>query len=300
MPTLTGILGDPVAHSLSPAMHDAAFAKLGLDWRYEAIRVSPNEFKRRVGSLEGEGYVGVNVTLPHKLMALEVADVASDAARTIGAVNTLSFHRGEISAENTDAFGFQDALEELGVTEMAEHGALLLGAGGTARAAMWALLDRGVGELKVWNRTAERAGKMIEELGCHFGGSSIELVKNPRDAVTDCDMIVNTTSIGLADCGSDEEELDMLHLLPSDMREGLTVVDFVYRKGGTAIVNVAEGRGAETVDGLEILVRQGARSFEIWTGMTAPMDVMRKAISGVRSCNDASLQDLTPPKKSPS
>ncbi len=285
MPTLTGILGDPVAHSLSPAMHNAAFAELGLDWRYEAIRVSPDEFKQRVGSLEEDGYVGVNVTLPHKLMALEVADVASDAARAIGAVNTLSFHGGEISAENTDAYGFQDALEELGATELAEHRALLLGAGGTARAAMWALLDRGVGELKVWNRTAERAGKMIEELGCQFSDSSIELVKDPRDVVAGCDVIVNTTSIGLADCGSDEEELGMLHLSPSDMREGLTVVDFVYRKGGTAIVNSAESRGAKIVDGLEILVRQGARSFEVWTGMKAPMDVMRKAVSGVRSCN---------------
>ncbi len=278
MSRLTGILGDPVAHSLSPAMHNAAFAELGMDWRYEAMRVSADEFEQTVRSLYGKGYVGVNVTIPHKLKALQIADEATDAATVIGAANTLSFHEGLISAENTDAAGFLDALEAKGLSQLSGKRALLLGAGGTARAASWALLTNEIGALKIWNRTAEKATALAGELGSHFDTGSIEQVKDPGVSSSDCDLIVNTTSVGLEDAGSDDEELGMLNLTTSDFKRGKIVVDFVYRGGGTALVSVAKSRGAQTVDGAEILVYQGARSFEVWTGIQAPIPVMMRTV----------------------
>ncbi len=278
MSRLTGILGDPVAHSLSPAMHNAAFAELGMDWRYESMQVSADEFEQIVRSLGGKGYVGVNVTIPHKLKALQIADQASDAATVIGAANTLSFHESTIRAENTDAGGFLDALEANGLSKLEGKRALLLGAGGTARAASWALLTNEIGALKIWNRTPEKAAALADELGSHFDTASIEQVKDPGASSTDCDLVINTTSVGLEDAGNEVDELGMLNLAVSDLVRGQTVVDFVYRGGGTAFVRMARSRGAQAVDGVEILVYQGARSFEVWTGKRAPVPVMMRTV----------------------
>ncbi len=275
---LTGILGDPVAHSLSPAMHNAAFAELGMDWRYEPIHVTADEFEQTVRSLVNKGYVGVNVTIPHKLKALQIADQATDAATVIGAANTLSFSDDSISAENTDAGGFLDALNANGLSKMEGKRALLLGAGGTARAASWALLTNEIGALKIWNRTTEKAEALAEELGGHFDTASIEQVRDPDTSLSDCDLIINTTSVGLEDAGNEVDELGMLNLTVSGFKRGQTVVDFVYRSGGTAFVSVARSRGAQTVDGVEILVYQGARSFEVWTGKKAPVSVMMSTV----------------------
>src|SRR5688500_14293717 len=151
--TLAGVLGFPVGHSRSPAMMRAAFAELGLDWRYLKLPVPPERFEETVRALPGSGYRGANVTLPHKLAALRLADEASDPASAIGAANTLSFHDGAIAADNTDAGGLLDALGEppRGLR------ALVLGAGGAGRAAAWALRDAGAAEVRIWNRTSSRA-----------------------------------------------------------------------------------------------------------------------------------------------
>ncbi len=253
MSALAGVLGFPVGHSRSPLMMNAAFAKLGLDWRYLKLPVPPERFDETVRALPGSGYRGANVTIPHKLAAHDLADELSDAARSIGAVNTLTFgDDGRMVGDNTDAGGLLDALgEPLPPT------ALVLGAGGAARAVVWALADAGV-EVTLWSRTPERAA----ELAAGFGVTASE---RPGPA----ELLVNATSVGLRPGDS----LDGLPLV-----DARVVVDLVYGAAQTPLARWAEERGARLVDGLEVLVRQGARSLEIWTGEDPPVDSMRRAV----------------------
>jgi shikimate dehydrogenase len=252
---LTGVLGYPVAHSRSPEMMAAAFRELGLDWRYFRLPVPPERFAETVRALPASGYVGANVTIPHKLAALEAADEATPAARAVGAANTLTFENGRIEADNTDAAGIVDALGE-----PPRGRALVLGAGGAGRAAAWALREAGA-EVAVWNRTPERAAALVVELG-------VEHAERPEAAA----LLVNATSMGLA--GEDAvAELGLERLDPPEV-----VVDLVYGDEPTALCRWAAGRGARVVEGREVLVRQGARSLELWTGAAAPVDAMRSAL----------------------
>jgi shikimate dehydrogenase len=258
------VLGHPVAHSRSPAMHEAALAELGLagEWSYEAIDVAPDEFERKVRAAPAEGFVGANVTVPHKGAALSLADELTEAAREIGAANTLSFVAGEIRADNTDAGGFLAALDE----QAGGREALILGAGGAARAVVWALLREGA-EVSVWNRTELRSRNLCDDLG----GTPVA-----APSAGDYDLIVNTTSVGLGG----EDPLEELPLSAAGFAPGQTVVDMVYGDRPSRLLTAAAAAGAATVDGIEILVRQGARSFEIWTGQEAPLDTMRAAARG--------------------
>lgn len=255
MLTLVAVLGHPVGHSRSPAMHNAAFAALGLDWRYVAHVVPPQLFAETVRALPDSGYRGVNVTIPHKAAALQLADEASDAARAIGAANTLSFEEGAIRADNTDAPGLLAAIPEdpRGAT------ALVLGAGGAGRAAAWALREAGA-EVAVWNRTAERARRLADDLG-------VRHAERPGPA----EMIVNATSVGLAP-GASTTDLELDGVAPPRI-----AVEMVYGPHERPFQAWAESAGAEVVDGLELLVRQGALSFERWTGREPPLDAMRRA-----------------------
>jgi shikimate dehydrogenase len=251
--TFAGVLGFPVGHSRSPAMMNAAFAELGLDWRYLKLPVARERFEQAVRALPASGYRGANVTIPHKLAAHALADELSDAARAIGAVNTLSFGAdGRILGDNTDAGGLLDAL---GPDRPAT--ALVLGAGGAARAAIWALASIGT-RVTVWNRTPSKAKKLARELG-------VEQAERPGDA----ELLVNATSVGL---GAD----DSLEGLP--LVDARVVADLVYGDTPTPIARWAEERGARLVDGLEILVRQGARSLALWTGAEPPVATMRRAV----------------------
>jgi shikimate dehydrogenase len=244
-----GVCGWPVAHSRSPAMHNAALRALGLaGWRYQHLPLPPELFAEAVRALPRAGFRGVNVTIPHKEAALALADAASETARAIGAANTLTFSDRGIHADNTDAPGFLAAIGTAPAT------ALVLGAGGSARAVIWALNHAGA-RVSVLARTPQRAA-----------GLGAEVV----DAPTEAEMLVNCTPLGLhAD--------DDLPLAPDGFAR---VVDLAYAPGGTRLVNTARETGAEVVDGLEILVRQGALSFERWTGLEAPLDAMRLAAQG--------------------
>jgi len=258
-----GVLGWPVRHSRSPAMHEAAYAALGLEgWSYQLLPVPPELFEETARALPGAGFHGANVTIPHKQAALALADEATDAARAIGAANTLTFADGRIHADNTDAPGIVDALP----LDPAGARVLLLGAGGTARAALWALRDAGAADVAVWNRTRARAERLTAELGGRVVDGAIE-----------ADLLVNTTAAGLA---AGEDQFDHLPLTRDQVAGYACVVDLVYGAEATALVAAAEAAGVPTVDGLEILVRQGARSFERWTGRTPPLDVMRAAARG--------------------
>jgi shikimate dehydrogenase len=255
---LTGVLGFPVAHSRSPAMHNAAFEALGLDWRYAKLPVPPELFEETVRALPASGYRGANVTIPHKLAALALADSASDVARAIGAANTLTFEDG-IAADNTDAGGFLAALGE----PPRGMRALVLGAGGAARAVVWALADAGAADVAIWNRTPERAAELADAFGARA-------VATPEPA----ELVVNTTSVGLQ--GDDLSELPL-----DRVGQPRLACDLVYRAAGaTPFAAWASQSGARVVDGLEILVRQGALSFQRWTGQDPPLAVMRAAARG--------------------
>ncbi|HWF32907.1 MAG TPA: shikimate dehydrogenase [Solirubrobacteraceae bacterium] len=256
-----GVLGWPVAHSRSPAIHNAALAELGLrDWHYQRLPVPPELFAETTSALGASGFIGANVTIPHKQAALALADSASAAARAIGAANTLSFAAdGSIVAENTDAPGLIAALGR----SPRGSSALVLGAGGSARAAVWALREAGASDVSIWNRTAQRARALAQELGGRA-------VARPQPA----ELLVNCTSVGLE---PDPQELDALALDAAALGGYGTVVDLVYRGGRTALLEAAAAHGAAIVDGLEILVAQGALSLELWTGREAPLEVMRDA-----------------------
>jgi shikimate dehydrogenase len=268
-----GVLGWPVAHSRSPAMHNAALAALGMsDWRYQRLPVPPHLFAASTRALSGLGFLGANVTIPHKHAALALADEASPAAREIGAANTLTFAAdGSIAAENTDAPGL---IEALGRSPRGMR-ALILGAGGSARAVVWALLAEGAGEVSVWNRTPARAEALARELGARP-------TRRPEGA----DLLVNCTSVGLEGCkgapgversATEDGALNQLGLTFDQVGEYSHVVDLVYHSKPTALLAAAAAQGARTVDGLQVLVAQGALSFELWTGRAAPRELMARA-----------------------
>jgi len=261
--TYLGVCGWPVAHSRSPQMHNAALAAIGLDdWRYLRLPLPVELFAETVRALPAAGFRGVNVTIPHKHAALALADSASAAARAIGAANTLTFEDGAIEADNTDAPGLLAAIGD----PVAGRRALVLGAGGAGRAAAWALASAGA-EVAVWNRTADRASRLAADLG-------VRAVTVPERA----DIVVNCTSVGLHD---PEATFKALPIEADELGAGSLVVDMVYRAGGTRFLEAARTRGARVVDGLEILVAQGAASFERWTGMEAPREAMREAATTI-------------------
>jgi shikimate dehydrogenase len=258
-----GVCGWPVAHSRSPRMQNAALAHLGLeDWHYQALPLPPHLFTETVKALPRLSFKGVNVTIPHKEQALALADEATETARAIGAANTLTFNDdGTIHADNTDAPGFLAALNRSAY----DRTALVLGAGGTARAVVYALKQAGARDIRIWNRTPARAQALADEFGATLGAGP-------------ADIIVNTTSVGLRD---PEETFKALPIVADELGAGCTVVDMVYRNGGTLLLNTAKANGADVVDGLEILVAQGAASLERWTGRTAPDQAMWEAVTDI-------------------
>jgi shikimate dehydrogenase len=290
MPNLA-VIGHPVGHSRSPVMQTAALTGLGLagEWTYGALDVAPEDFEAEVAELAAAGeYVGVNVTVPHKEAALAMADDASEAAQAIGAANTLSFRDGRIAADNTDAGGLLRSLPA-SLAAGGSRRALVLGAGGAARAAIWALAHGGEGspveapgnaehgdelpqpphippfEVHVWNRTAERGDSVAAELGARA-------VADPDPA--NYALIVNTTAVGLAG----EDTFEALPLTPDSFAAGQVVLDMVYTDEPSALLAAAEASGATTVDGLEMLVQQGALSLRIWTGEGPSLEAMRAAV----------------------
>ena len=254
-----GVLGWPVAHSRSPAMHEAAFAAAGLDgWSYQKLPMPPELFAETVRALPAAGFHGVNVTIPHKEAALALATEATPRARAIGAANTLTFAAGALRADNTDAPGLIDALP----LAAAGRSALVLGAGGSARAAAWALTDAGAASVRVWNRNPARAQALAADLG-------VEAAAAPEPA----DLLVHCTPAGLADPDTFKD----IPLEADEVMRYRAVIDLVYRPGETALVAAALARGVPAAGGLEVLVAQGAHAWEAWTGRPAPRSVMRAA-----------------------
>jgi shikimate dehydrogenase len=262
--TRLGVLGWPVAHSRSPRMMQAALQAVGLgDWRYQLLPVPVELFAETTRALPAAGFRGANVTIPHKQAALALADEPSETARGVGAANTLVFEPGgRILADNTDAPALLAALpvSPSGAT------AQVLGAGGSARAAAWALLDAGAREVRVWNRDGERARRLCAELGCQAGAGA-----------SAADLLVNCTPVG---GDGSPEAFKHWPLEADEVAMFGCVVDFVYGEAETSLVRAARASGLPVVDGLDLLVRQGALSFERFTGRSAPLAQMRAAVRG--------------------
>jgi shikimate dehydrogenase len=250
-------------------MHNAAFAALGLNWVYLALAVEPARLPEAVHGLAAAGCAGLNVTIPHKRAVLAECSSVSAAAEAIGAANTLvPDGDGGWAAENTDAEGFLRALDEAAPLELEGAEALLIGAGGGARAVAWALRTRGA-DVRVANRTPERAADL---------GRSVPFAPADLDAAAgQSAVVVNATSLGLG-ASLPPPELPLAGLGP-----GQVVVDLVYRPGGTPWLAAAAARGARTVDGLGMLLHQGAAAFGRWTGVEPPLDVMRASLGGARA-----------------
>lgn len=271
-----GIFGHPVSHSLSPVMHNSAFSALGLDCVYVAFDVSPEDIGKAAQAVRTLGISGINITIPHKESIIPHLDEIAPDAELTGAVNTVKNQGGKLSGHNTDVGGFLRAVrEELGIEPKGSK-VFLAGAGGAARAVMSAFCMNGAEEIYILNRTHDKALRLASGFGERFSKIKIEPVKFDdtkaiEAGLAQADILVNSTSSGM----DGREGLD----LPLDkMKETSAVYDLVYKPRETRLVKEARGLGLKASGGLGMLLYQGALSFEIWTGMKAPVDDMRKAL----------------------
>lgn len=265
------LLGDPVGHSLSPVIQNAAFEAAGVDGIYVALRTREDDLRPLMVALSRAGGGG-NVTLPHKERAATVVDRPSDAVRRTGACNTFWDEGGEIHGDNTDVEGFRRALRDLLGRPPEDARTLLLGAGGAARAALVALLDDGVAEVQILNRSTERARAVARRIG----GERVRVVETHADVHGQrFDLVVNATRLGLS-------EDDPLPLELSLLERAGVVMDMVYGAGGTAFVRAARALGIRAEDGGAMLVRQAAVAFERWWGESGPIGSMDAALTGAR------------------
>jgi len=252
------VIGHPIGHSLSPAIHGYWLKELNIDGRYRAHDVPANRLAESVKKYADEGYVGLNVTLPHKESVLPLCDYLSDAARAVGAVNTIVFANNKIYGDNTDATGFADHLIETTGEDKIFHSAIILGAGGAARAVAFALKNLGVEEFLIYNRDVERAKKLIADL--NLPGTAISLAS--RLSLLDSDILVNCTSLGMA--GQPPLNFDL-----SLLDKKTVVADIVYKPLQTDLLKSASKRAMKTVDGLGMLIHQAAAAFEQFYGAEA-------------------------------
>ena len=271
---VAGVFGCPVEHSLSPAMHNAAYAALNLSFIYTPFRVEPGDIGPAIGSITPLGMAGVNLTIPHKEAAIPFLDDVTDAAAEAGAVNTVVPRSGRLLGDNTDGDGFWQPLHGRGCDLRGEH-ALLIGAGGSARVVALTLLKKGA-RVSVANRSGDRAANLVAWLRS-LGYSAIKQVEYTAAALTDATanaaLLVNATPAGMWPAAVDELPAPLTRL-----RKGMLVVDLVYNPEQTALLRTAQDAGCDTVSGVEMLVAQGAAAFRMFTGVDAPVDVMRQAV----------------------
>jgi shikimate dehydrogenase len=273
-PYRLGVIGDPVAHSLSPALHQPALDELGIPAIYERWHTTAAELPDRIAGLRDESALGASVTVPHKVAVMVLVDEVSPAAARAGAVNTVVNRDGALFGDNTDIYGFAVSLNEA-VDGAVPATALVLGAGGAARAVVLALEAAGVGEIIVANRDEDRVSRLAHDLA----PAPVRPVRLDEDQLRQelplAGVLVNATSIGWH-AGETPIDLDLLRLLADDA----VVADLTYRD--TELLMAAKERGLRTVDGLPMLVHQGARAFELWTGSPAPVATMLAAARAAR------------------
>lgn len=265
-------MGDPVEHSMSPPMHNAAFEHLGLDYVYVPFNVKKNALGEAIKGAGALGIKGLNLTIPHKTSALKFLDVIDEAAELIGAVNTLKFDRGTITGYNTDGLGAVKALEE--VIPVKNKNVVMVGAGGAARAVAFQLILSGIESLTIINRTPEKALKLKNDIKSqiesNISSGSLEILEKE---LSGADILIDTTPIGMY-----PHDTDIPVANASMMHSDLVVNDLVYNPLETVLLKEAEKAGAITVSGLKMLLYQGAEAFKIWTNKKAPVDIMEKTL----------------------
>jgi shikimate dehydrogenase len=280
---VVGVFGYPVEHSLSPAMHNAAFAALRLSYIYIPFPVSPDALGSAIRSLPALGIVGVNLTIPHKENVLPFLDAITDEAREVGAVNTVHCLEGRLLGDNTDGRGFYEPLREMGLS-FAGKQVVVLGAGGAARSVVFRLL-REEAHVILTNRTPERAARLAQDAASAGYGAQIRVVdgeaeREIRNAIAGAELLVHTTRVGM------HPDTDALPPVPLEaFHPNLLVYDLVYNPVETRLIQQARSRGCRTLTGVKMLVYQGAAAFERWTGLWPPTDVMEAAV----------LEGLKPP-----
>lgn len=262
---LAGVIGWPVGHSRSPAIHNAAYRALGLDWVYVALPVPPGEVPAALAGVRSLGIQGLSVTMPHKAAVAAEVDVLTADAAALGAVNSVRRDGDRLVGDNTDGGGFVDSLLDAGV-DPAGRRCVVLGAGGAARAVIRALAVAGAAQVTVVNRDPARA-RTAAQLAGERGATGT------TDDLAGADLLVQATPVGM---GGDAT----LAADPEVLPDGAVVADLVYHPLVTPLLAAAAGRGLRTVDGLGMLVHQAARQLEAWTGLDAPVEVMREAALG--------------------
>jgi shikimate dehydrogenase len=272
---LAGIIGDPIAHTRSPAMHNAAFRALGLDWMYVPFHVRPEGLQAAVRGLAALGLAGFNVTVPHKETILPLLDALAPEAEVIGAVNTVVVADGRLTGHNTDGAGFSKALHEAHRFKAERSRALILGAGGSARAVCDQLAREGIPAIRICNRTDAKAEALAGHLRAHHPACDIKALPwtplDHRAAINWAELIVNCTKVGLDP--ADPSPIDTNGISP-----GHIIVDLIYEPRETEFLRRCAALRARTLNGLGMLLHQGAAGFTLWTGKEPPIDVMRRAL----------------------
>jgi shikimate dehydrogenase len=267
---LAAVIGDPVRHSLSPVLLNAAFAASGLDWVYVALEVPEGEVPAAFTGVRALGIGGLSVTMPHKEAAATACDRLSDEAAALGAVNCVVNEGGTLVGHNTDGAGFVAALRAEGGVDPAGQRCVVVGAGGAGRAVALALARAGAARVAVVNRSAERAARAVALLG---EAGAVVAPEHAGPEVAEAGLVVNATSVGMGE-GSTDLPLDA-----GAIRPGQVVVDIVYRPLRTPLLRAAEARGATAMGGVPMLVGQAAEAFRLWTGAPPPVDAMARAVA---------------------
>ena len=270
---LCGIIGDPIGHSMSPIMHNAAFEKVGIDYLYLPFKVKREELGKAIDGMRALNIRGFNVTIPHKVDVMQFLDELDPLAEKIGAVNTIVNDDGFLKGFNTDAAGFLQALLEREIEPRGKN-VVIMGAGGAARAISFILAERGA-SLAILNRTLDKARECADRIAKLFQSEAEALQLNRENqaaALSKADILVNTTSVGMSPSTGETPVASEL-LFPS-----LIVCDIVYNPVETRLLREAREAGTETIDGVDMLVWQGALAFEKWTGQKAPFEIMRKEL----------------------
>ncbi len=267
-----GVIGDPIEHTLSPTIHNAAFNHLKLDFVFLAFRVKAADLENAMQGMKGLGIHGLNVTMPHKNAVIDYLDEVDSTVKFLGSANTILNRAGKLSGFNTDGVGALKALKENDV-EVSEKKVLLLGAGGAAKAIAFALAEE-AGGIAILNRAAEKAAVLADALHHMFGKEIVGGALSPsavQKKLQDADILINATSVGM------HPNINQSLAAPQWLKPSLTVMDIVYNPVETKLAKDAKAAGAKVISGVEMLIYQGAASFEIWTGRSAPIEVMRKA-----------------------
>ena len=272
---LVGLFGYPVKHTASPAFHNAAFEALELDWIYLPLEVRPDQLRQAVEGITALGFVGVNCTIPHKQAVMEFMDEISEEAEMIGAVNTVHITDKGLKGYNTDGIGFIRSLRELEPSGVNGKRLFLMGAGGAGRAIAVQSVIENASAVMICDKDEERAKELEKHIGSKIGRKSTEFVpfddKGIAEAAKSADIFVDATPLGM-------HEGDPVSIDAEWLRSGTLVMDLVYKPAETSLLKAAADQGCRTLNGLGMLLYQGAKSFEIWTGIDAPIDAMRPAL----------------------